>query len=50
MIEKLQSVEEKFENINAQLCDPDVVSDIERYCTLMQEAKHLTPIGEKLRE
>ena len=30
MIDKLQSVEEKFENINAQLCDPDIVSDIEK--------------------
>ena len=50
MIEKLKSVEEKFENINAQLCDPDVVSDIEKYKTLMQEAKHLTPVVEKYRE
>ena len=29
MIEKLKSVEEKFESINTQLCDPDVVSDRE---------------------
>ena len=50
MIEKLKSVEEKFENINAQLCDPDVVSDIEKYKTLMQEAKHLAPVVEKYRE
>ena len=50
MIEKLKSVEEKFESINTQLCDPDVVSDIEKYKTLMQEAKHLTPVVEKYRE
>ena len=50
MIEKLESVEEKFENINAQLCDPDVVSDMEKYRTLMQEAKHLMPVVEKFRE
>lgn len=50
MIEKLKSVEEKFESINTQLCDPDVVSNIEKYKTLMQEAKHLTPVVEKYRE
>lgn len=50
MIDKLEAVEEKFENINSQLCDPEVVSDIEKYRTLMQEVKHLTPIVEKFRE
>lgn len=50
MIDKLESVEEKFENINAKLCDPDVVSDIEKYRTLTQEMKHLTPVVEKFRE
>ncbi len=50
MLDKLKSVEEKFEDINAQLCDPDVVSDIEKYRKLMQSVKHLTPIVEKYRE
>ncbi|MBO5421553.1 MAG: peptide chain release factor 1 [Clostridia bacterium] len=50
MLDKLKSVEEKFEDINAQLCDPDVVSDIEKYRKLMQDVKHLTPIVEKYRE
>lgn len=50
MTDKLEAVEKKFENINEQLCDPDVVSDIEKYRTLMQEVKHLTPIVEKYRE
>ena len=50
MIDKLKSVEEKFEDINAQLCDPDVVSDMEKYRKLMQDVKHLTPIVEKYRE
>lgn len=50
MIDKLEAVEKKFENINAQLCNPDIVSDIEKYRTLMQEVKHLTPIVEKFRE
>lgn len=50
MIDKLKSVEEKFENITAQLCDPDVVSDIEKYKNLTKEANHLTPVVEKYRE
>ena len=44
MLDKLKSVEEKFEDINAQLCDPDVVSDMDKYRKLMQDVKHLTPI------
>lgn len=50
MLDKLKSVEEKFENINSMLFDPDVVSDMAKYRELMQEAKHLTPIVEKYRE
>ncbi len=50
MLDKLKSVEEKFESINAQICEPDVVSDIEKYRKLMQSIKHLTPIVEKYRE
>ena len=50
MIDKLKSVEEKFEDINAQLCNPDVVSDMDKYRKLMQDVKHLTPIVEKYRE
>ena len=50
MLEKLEAIEEKFEQINSQLFDPDVVSDIEKYKKLMQESKHLTPIVEKYRE
>ena len=50
MLDKLAAIEEKFEQINAQLFDPDVVSDIEKYKKLMQETKHLTPIVEKYRE
>ncbi len=50
MLDKLKSVEEKFEAVNAQLCEPEVVSDIEKYRKLMQSVKHLTPIVEKYRE
>ena len=50
MLDKLAAIEEKFEQINAQLFDPDVISDIDKYKKLMQESKHLTPVVEKYRE
>lgn len=50
MLDKLAAIEEKFEQINTQLFDPDIVSDIDKYKKLMQDVKHLTPIVEKYRE
>ena len=50
MLDKLASIEEKYENINSQLFDPDIVSDIAKYRKLMQEQKQLTPVVEKYRE
>ncbi len=50
MIDKLEQVEKKFEDINEQLCNPDVVSDMELYKKYMQELKQLTPVVEKFRE
>lgn len=50
MFEKLSAVEKKFEEINEKLCDPQVVSDIEQYTSLMKEMKNLTPVVEKFRE
>lgn len=50
MIDKLNGIEQKLKAINEQLCSPDVVSDIAKYRSLMQEAKHLEPIVEKFGE
>ena len=50
MLDKLNEVEKRFEEINALLCEPDVVSDQEQYTKLMKEMKHLTPVVEKFRE
>ena len=50
MLDKLIKVEEKFEDINEKLCQPDVVADIAQYKKLMQELKVLTPIVEKFRQ
>ena len=50
MLDKLIKVEERFEDINAKLCEADVVNDIAQYKKLMQELKVLTPIVEKFRQ
>ena len=50
MFEKLILTEERYEEINRQLADPSVVSDNERFKSLMKEHKNLTPIVEKYRE
>ncbi len=50
MLDKLEKVEERFENVNEMLCDPDVVADMEKYKKLMREMKTLTPVVEKFRE
>lgn len=49
MLDKLKNVEQRFEEINRQLCDPVVMADMENYRKLMQESKRLTPVVEKFR-
>ena len=50
MFDKLLGIEERFENVNEQLCDPATVSDQQLYTKLMKELKQLTPVVEKFRE
>ncbi len=50
MLDKLKTIEEKYDDIGKRLFDPDVVSDIEEYKRLMKEQKRLTPVVEKYRE
>ncbi len=50
MLDKLQSVAERYDEVNRQLMDPGVVSDNKNYTALMREMKHLTPIVEKYNE
>ena len=50
MFDKLKAAEEKFIQIEKSLSDPDVVSDIEKYTSLMKEYENLSTIVEKLRE
>ncbi|MCL2068525.1 MAG: PCRF domain-containing protein, partial [Oscillospiraceae bacterium] len=50
MFDNLARVEERFDEINAKLSDPNVVSDQKAYTSLMRELKALTPVVEKYRE
>lgn len=50
MFDKLLGIEERFEKVNEQLCDPATVSDQQLYTKLMKELKQLTPVVEKFRE
>ena len=50
MFDKLKAVESRFEEINARLLEPDVVSDNAVYRSLMKEYRNLEPIVEKFRE
>lgn len=50
MLEKLAAIEEKYEKINNQLAESEVVSNQELYKKLMKEHKEITPVVEKYRE
>ena len=50
MFSRLQSIEDRFEEINAEMCDSSILADQNRYKSLMKELKNLTPIVEKYRE
>lgn len=50
MFDKLQEVENRYEEVNGLLCQPEVVADMDRYTKLMKELKQLTPVVEKFRE
>lgn len=50
MFEKLLALEEKFNEINEKLMDPNVINDNNQYKSLMREYKNLTPLIEKFKE
>ena len=50
MFEKLKAVEDKFNEINEKLMQPEVVNDNAQYTALMKEYKQLEPIIAKLGE
>ena len=50
MFDKLRAAEEKFNETERLLSDPEIIADMERYTALMKDYKALNPIIEKLRE
>lgn len=50
MFEKLRALEERYEEINNKLMDPDIINNQALYTSLMKEYKNITPIIEKFRE
>ena len=50
MLNKLKGAEERFEEITSMLYNPDVISDMELYSSLLKEQKNLAPVVEKYRE
>ena len=49
MLDKLEKAEESYVKIESSLSDPAVISDNEKYASLMKEYKNLTPIIETFR-
>lgn len=50
MIEKVKVLEDKYNEINERLMQPDVVNDTKQYAELMKEYSSLTPIIDKYNE
>ena len=50
MLNKLNAVEGRYEEINRLLCQPETAADVQKSTELMKELKRLTPVVEKFRE
>ncbi len=50
MLDRLSSVEKRFEEVSEMLFDTNVINDIEKYTALIKEHKNLEPIVLKYRE
>lgn len=50
MFDRLSAINNRYEEINKELVNPDVISDTQQYTKLMKEAKQLLPIVEKYQE
>lgn len=50
MLEKLEKVEDRFREIEAQIGDPAIISEVERFTKLTRELATLEPIVKKIRE
>ncbi len=50
MLERLKEAELRFDHIEAELANPEVISDMTAYTALLKERANLAPIIEKYRE
>ena len=50
MLEKLRSVEENYQSLEASLSNPELAGDPKKYAALMKEYRRLTPVVEAYRE
>ncbi|MCR5834655.1 MAG: peptide chain release factor 1 [Selenomonadaceae bacterium] len=50
MLDKLQKIEEHFNEIESRLSDPTVIGDVEKFTALTREHAELEPIVKKFRE
>ena len=50
MLEKLQKVEDRFGEIESQLSDPSVISDVDRFTKLTRELASLETVVQKFRQ
>ena len=44
LLEKVLGLQEKYDALQAQLSDPEVISDMKKFVQLNKEYKELTPI------
>jgi peptide chain release factor 1 len=50
VLEKLEQIEQSYEDLNLQLQSPDIMSDMKNYTKLMKQYRSLSEIVEKYRE
>jgi peptide chain release factor 1 len=50
MLDKLEHINRRYEDIAEQITDPEVIADVKRYAKLNKEYKDLTPLIESYRE
>lgn len=50
MLEKLKGIEDRYEELNKMIMDPDLVNDLEKYQEVMIEHSNLTEIVEVIKE
>ena len=50
MLDKLESVINRYDEVSRMLYEPDVINDTKRFASLMKEQSTLAPVAEKYRE